>query len=57
MKSNKEFNIEEIRNKISKGLDLTFTKLVKEKALYDRELVFSDKGKIYTVKAKDLLKE
>ena len=43
-----------IRNKIMKGLRLSFKKLVKEKALRNEELVFSEKGKIKFVKAKKI---
>ncbi len=48
---------EELRNKIVKGMNLAFDKLVIEKAAKDQEFVFSKDGKIYTVKAKDLLKK
>lgn len=40
-----------IRNKVMKGLRVSFKKLVKEKALRDEELVFSENGKIKFVKA------
>ncbi len=45
----------EIREKIRKGLDLSFQKLVLQKSLTDESLVFSKDGKIIEVKAKDLL--
>ncbi len=45
----------EIREKIRKGLDLSFQKLVLQKSLTDESLVFSKDGRIIEVKAKDLL--
>lgn len=52
-----EHQISELAQKISKGLEIAFTKLVKEKAKTDGELIFSDNGKIIRVKAKQLLIE
>ncbi len=43
-----------IRNKVMKGVRLSFKKLVKEKALRDEELVFSENGKIRFVKARKI---
>lgn len=43
-----------IRNKVMKGLRLSFKKLVKEKALRNEELVFSENGKLNFVKAKKI---
>ncbi|MBU1822396.1 MAG: hypothetical protein KKG00_12920 [Bacteroidetes bacterium] len=48
---NKEF-----KEKVLKGLDLTFQKLIQEKSKEDRTLVFEEDGKIIRVKARDLIK-
>lgn len=48
-----KFN-EELRAKILKGLDLTFSKLVKAKQQSDGYLAFSKDGKIIKVKASDI---
>lgn len=45
----------ELTEKIKKGLDLTFKKLLKEKRLYGREFVFSENGKIIKVRARDIV--
>jgi len=46
---------EQIREKILKGLALSYERLVEQKKREDGELVFADKdGKIITVKARDL---
>ena len=51
-----EKQVSDLTKEISKGLDLAFAKLVKEKAQVNGELIFTDdNGKIYKVKAKDLL--
>lgn len=55
MKSNNE--ILKLAKKISKGLELSFQRLVEKTAKEDGELVFSQDGKIVRVKAKDLLKK
>ena len=48
--------ISELTRKISEGVDKAFAKLVRQKALVDGYLIFSDdNGKIFRVKAKDLL--
>jgi hypothetical protein len=52
--NNLEINNTEIREKIRKGLDLTFKKLVAYKKKNDGVFVFSENGKIITVKAKDI---
>lgn len=44
----------EIREKIMNGLDLTFKKLLEEKRKNDQEFVFSENGKIVTIKARDM---
>jgi hypothetical protein len=43
-----------IRNKVMKGVRLSFKNLVKEKSLRDEELVFSENGKIRFVKARKI---
>jgi len=46
--------IEEIREKILKGMALAYERLVEQKKKEDGELVFSENGEIVTVKARDL---
>ena len=46
---------EEIEALVRIGLDLSFKKLVQQKALTDGELIFSKEGKIIRIKARDLL--
>ncbi|MEP7108065.1 MAG: hypothetical protein ABI760_08780 [Ferruginibacter sp.] len=46
---------DEISEKIRKGLDLSFKKLVLQKSLIDGILVFSKDDKIIKVKATDLI--
>ena len=41
-------------DKLKKGLDLSFKKLVKTKQQTDGVLLFSENGKIIKVKAKDI---
>jgi hypothetical protein len=48
--------IAELREKILKGIALSFEKLVQEKIKTDGELVFSIDGEIVFIKAKDLVK-
>ena len=48
---------EEIEALVRLGLDLSFKKLVKQKALTDGELIFSRDGKIIRIKARDLLNQ
>ena len=48
--------IAELREKILKGMALSFEKLVQAKIKTDGELVFSIDGEIVFIKAKDLLK-
>ena len=45
-----------LRNKIIKGLNLTYNRLLEQKQKEDGELVFSHEGKITTVKARKLKK-
>jgi hypothetical protein len=51
-----ENNIAILREKILKGIELAFQRLVEKKSKENGELVFSKDGKIIFVKAKDLLK-
>jgi hypothetical protein len=52
MEKNKEKT--EILDKIVVGLELSFKKLVAQKAKEDGELIFSKNGEIVRIKAKDL---
>jgi len=51
-----EEEIAELREKILKGIALSFEKLVQSKIKTDGELAFSIDGKIVIIKAKDLVK-
>jgi len=57
MASDKTFDTDILREKILKGIQISFEKLVKEKARDDEELIFSENGQIVRIKAKELLKE
>jgi len=57
MESSKTFDSDIIEEKILKGLQISFEKLVKEKAKNDEDLIFGENGKIIRVKAKDILEE
>ena len=57
MASDKTFDTDILREKILKGIQISFEKLVKEKARDDEELIFSENGQIVRIKAKDILKE
>ncbi len=46
---------DELMEKIRKGLDLTFQKLIQQKSLTDGELIISKDDKIVKIKARDLL--
>jgi hypothetical protein len=50
------FDTDSLSKKIFKGLQMSFEKLVREKARDDDELVFEEDGQIVYVKAKDILK-
>ena len=50
----KETTLQKLHDKIKKGLDLTFRKLVAEKRKNDGVFVFSKDGKIIEVKAVDI---
>lgn len=49
-----EKEIKELREKILQGITLAFRKLVEQKAKDDKDLVFSEGGKIVRIKAKDI---
>jgi hypothetical protein len=49
--------VKELRNKIIKGIDLAYERLLIAKQKDNSELVFTRNGKIIKVKAKDLLNE
>ena len=51
---NSDIKNEELFEKIKKGLDLTFKKLLKAKRQTDGVFVFSENGKIIKVKARDI---
>ena len=51
---NKE-EVKVMRDKIVKGVDLAFERLLIEKQKDDSELVFSQNGKIVKIKARDLV--
>ena len=57
MESSKTFDTDSLREKILKGIQISFEKLVKEKAKNDEELIFEENGEIVRVKAKDILME
>jgi hypothetical protein len=52
--NNPEFNTTEFKEKIKKGLDLTFKKLLEEKRQKNGEFIFSRNGKIVKIKARDI---
>jgi hypothetical protein len=49
-------NVKDLRDKIIKGLDLAYSRLLISKQKEDAELVISQNGKIVRVKAKELIK-
>jgi hypothetical protein len=53
MKKN-NIDIQRLRDQISKGLDLAFQKLIKQKKAQNGILVLSEKGQIKKIKASDL---
>ena len=57
METDKSFDTDILREKILKGIQISFEKLVKETARNDEELVFEEDGKIVRIKAKNILKE
>ena len=52
-----EEEVKELHNKINKGVELAYQRLLIAKAKADSELVFSRDGKIVMIKARDLLNE
>lgn len=50
----KKENVKDLRDKIIKGLELSYTRLLISKQKEDAELVISRNGKIVRVKAKEL---
>jgi hypothetical protein len=50
-------DVAELSEKIIKGLELSFDKMLIEKQKQNEELVFERNGKIVLVKAEDLIKE
>ncbi len=50
-------NIKELRTKILKGIELSYSRLLISKQKEDGELVISGNGKIVRVKAKDLARK
>lgn len=51
-----KINTSELREKILKGIDLAFEKLIRTKQKEDRELVFSKDGQVIRIKANDMAK-
>jgi hypothetical protein len=52
--SKKDKNLEEFSEKVRKGLELTFQKLLKEKKANNQTFVFYEDGKIVKIKAVDI---
>jgi hypothetical protein len=52
--SKKIINNIELTEKINKGLDLAFKKMIKAKQLFDGEIVVSENGIIKRIKARDI---
>lgn len=52
-KTNRDVN--DLTDKILKGIDLAYRRLVESKAKDNQDLVFSENGKVIHVKAKTLL--
>jgi hypothetical protein len=50
-------DVAELSEKIIKGLELSFDKMLIQKQKQNEELVFERNGKIVLVKAEDLIKE
>lgn len=50
-----DIEVNEMRDKILKGIDLAYRRLVESKAKVNQDLVFSENGKVIHVKAKTLL--
>jgi len=52
----KNENIKDLKDKILRGVELAFERLIVSKEKEDADLVFSSDGKIIKVKARDLKK-
>ena len=52
----KKENVKELRDKILKGIELSYDRLIISKQKDDEELVFSRNGQIVKVRARDLTK-
>ena len=52
----KDKKIIELREKILKGIELSYERLVQSKIKSDGEIVISRDGKVVIIKAKDLIK-
>jgi len=50
-----EDKVKELRNKIIKGIELAYDRMLASKQKDDSELVFIRNGKIVKIRAKDLL--
>jgi len=57
MGKDKTFDTDILTEKILKGIQISFEKLVKEKAKNDEDLIFEENGKIIRKKAKEILAE
>jgi len=57
MESYKTIDTDNLGEKILKGLQISFEKMVKEKAKNDKDLIFEENGEIVRIKAKDILEE
>jgi hypothetical protein len=57
MESNKSSELDQLTEKILKGIQISFEKLVRETAKNDEELIFGENGRIVRIKAKDILNE
>ncbi len=51
---NKELSNEEIRERILKGIEIAFEKLIIQKKKDDGEFIFWEDGKIVKIKARDM---
>jgi hypothetical protein len=51
---NDNIDVQKLRDQISRGLELTFQKLIKQKTAQNGVFVLSEKGQIKKIKASDL---
>ena len=51
---NKNIDVQKLRDQISKGLVLTFQKLIKQKKAQNGVFILSEKGQIKKIKASEL---